>query len=129
VSSEEPDAQQPLAPAQPASRPAATIPARKLIVGGVVLLLVIVAAIVGHAIASSSSIAAGDCVVTNPSPLTGWDIKKVACDSNPGPALVVQKVVSVQGGSNGQCDLGLTTFQDDPANQTYCLSDFSSGVG
>jgi hypothetical protein len=41
-------------------------------------------------------------------------IKKVSCNSDPGTALVVQKVVSVQDGSKGQCDYGLTTFQDDP---------------
>jgi len=88
-----------------------------------------VAAIIGHAISSGSSIAVGDCVVTNPNVLTGWDIKKVACSSNPGPALVVQKVLSVQDGSNGQCDYGLTTFQDDPAGKTYCLNDYSFGGG
>lgn len=110
------------------TRPAAvTIPPRKLIIGGIIVVLVIVAAVIGHTIASSNSIAVGDCVVTNPNVLTGWDIKKVACNSSPGSALVVQKVVSVQNTSNGQCDLGLTTFQDDPANKTYCLSDSSFG--
>lgn len=106
---------------------AGTIPPRKLILSGVVVVLVILAAIIGHAISSGSSIAEGDCVVTNPNVLTGWDIKKVACSSNPGTALVVQKVVSVQDGSNGQCDYGLTTFQDDPAGKTYCLNDYSFG--
>jgi hypothetical protein len=71
----------------------------------------------------------GDCVVTNPNVLTGWDIKKVACNSNPGSSLVVEKVVSVQSGSNGQCDIGLTTFQDDPASKTYCLTGYSFGSG
>lgn len=66
-------------------------------------------------------------MVTNPSVLTGWDIKKVACNSDPGSALVVQKVVSVQNGTDGQCDFGLTTFQDGPANKTYCLNDYSFG--
>jgi hypothetical protein len=120
------------APATPqtgAARPATSIPQRKLIIGGLVVILIIVAAAVGHAIASSNSIALDDCVVTNPNLLTGWDIKKVACGSNPGTALVVQKVVSVQDGSNGQCDYGLTTFQDDPANKTYCLNDYSFGGG
>jgi hypothetical protein len=112
-----------------ARRPGAGIPPRKLIVGGLVVILVIVAAVIGHAIASSDSIAVGDCVVTNPSAITGWDIKKVACNSSPGSALIVQKVVSVQSGSNGQCDYGLTTFQDDPANKTYCLNDYSFGRG
>jgi len=119
--------QVPTASPQAAARPAATVAPVKLIVGGVVLILVIVAVVVGHAIASSDSIAVGDCVVTNPNVLTGWDIKKVACGSNPGAALMVQRVVSVQDGSNGQCDYGLTTFQDDPANKTYCLNDFSFG--
>jgi hypothetical protein len=96
-------------------------------VAGVIVILLIVAAIIGHAVASGSSIAVGDCVVTTPSITTGWDIKKVACDSNPGSALMIQKVVSVQSGTNGQCDPGLTTFQDDPANETYCLSIYSSG--
>jgi len=109
--------------------PGGTIPARKLILGGVVVVLVIVAAIIGHAISSGSSIAAGDCVVTNPNVLTGWDIKKVGCTSSPGAALVVQKVVSVQDGSNGQCDYGLTTFHDDPADKTYCLNEYSFGGG
>jgi hypothetical protein len=110
-----------------AGRPAGTIPARKIIIGGLVVILIIIAAVIGHAVASSDSIAVGDCVVTNPNALTGWDIKKVACNSSPGSALVVQKVVSVQSGSNGQCDYGLTTFQDDPANKTYCLNDYSFG--
>jgi hypothetical protein len=96
-------------------------------VAGVVLVLVIVAAIIGHAVASGDSIVAGDCVVTNPNLLTGWDIKQVACNSNPGSTEVVQQVVSVQSGSDGQCDLGLTTFQDQPAGQTYCLTDFYFG--
>ena|SRR6266567_5160021 len=125
-------AQQPLAGHRQhsAARPSGgTIPPRKLIISGVVVALVIVAAIIGHAISSGSSIAVGDCVVTNPNVLTGWDIKKVACSSNPGPALMVQKVVSVQDGSNGQCDYGLTTFQDDPAGKTYCLNDYSFGGG
>ena len=112
-----------------AKPPGGTVPPRKLIISGVLVALVIVAAIIGHAISSGSSIAVGDCVVTNPNVLTGWDIKKVACNSSPGTALVVQKVVSVQDGSNGQCDYGLTTFQDDPAGKTYCLNDYSFGGG
>ncbi len=129
---QQPRATAPQAPARP---PQAVAPARvsasprKLIVGGLVVVLVVVAAIIGHAVASGNSIAVGDCVVTNPNPLTGWDIKKVTCNSNPGAALIVQKVVSVQAGSNGQCADGLTTFQDDPANSTYCLSDYSFGGG
>lgn len=114
---------------QPAARPEVTIPLRKLIVGGVIAVMVIVAAIIGHAIASSDSIAVGDCVVTNPTAFTGWDIKKVACNVDPGSSLLVQKVVSVQDGSNDQCSFGLTTFQDDPAGKTYCLSDYSFGGG
>lgn len=121
--------QAPARPPQAAAPAVVSASPRKLIVGGLVVVLVIVAAIVGHAIASGNSIAIGDCVVTNPNPLTGWDIKKVACNSNPGTALVVQKVVSVQAGSNGQCADGLTTFQDDPASATYCLSDYSFGGG
>lgn len=122
--------QAPATPPQAAARPAGdSVSPRKLIIGGLLVVLVIVAAVIGHAIASSNSIAVGDCVVTNPNVLTGWDIKKVACNSNPGTALVVQKVVSVQDGSNGQCDYGLTTFQDDPASKTYCLNDYSFGGG
>src|SRR5689334_6294652 len=102
-----------------ADRPATTVQTRKLVIGGAIAAFVIVAAIIGHAIASGSSIAVGDCVVTNPSVMTGWDIKKVACGSNPGSALVLQKVESVQDGSNGECGPGLTTFQDDPAGKTY----------
>jgi hypothetical protein len=114
---------------EPATRPATSVPPRNLVIGGVIAILVIIAAVIGHAIASSDSISAGDCVVTNPNPLTGWDIKKVACDSSPGSGLMVQKVESVQNGSNGQCDLGLTTFEDDPASKTYCLADYSFGNG
>jgi hypothetical protein len=110
-------------------RPAPAVPPGKLIAGGVILLLVIVAAIVGYRITSGSSIAVGDCVVTSPNVVTQWDIKKVACNSDPGSALSVQKVVSVQDGSNGECGFGLTTFRDDPASKTYCLSDFSFGNG
>ena len=43
--------------------------------------------------------------------------------------ITVQKVESVQNGPSGQCDLGLTTFQDDPNNKTYCLSDPMLGNG
>ena len=103
------------------------VPIRRLIVAVVVLALIIIGAVVGHAIASGDSIALGDCVVTSPNLATGWDIKKVACTSNPGSGLIVQKVVSVQNGSNGQCDLGLTTFQDDPSDKTYCLTGYSFG--
>lgn len=104
-----------------------TVTQRKKIVGAVIAVLVIVAAIIGHAIASSDSIAVGDCVVTNPDALTGWSIKKVACDSNPGSSLEIQRVEFVQDTSDGECDIGLTTFQDDPNNKTYCLSPYSFG--
>src|SRR5262245_11424819 len=120
-------AQPPQQPHSAASRPAGTIPPRRLIVLAVVVVLVIVAAITGHAISSANSIAVGDCVVTNPNVLTGWDIKKVACGSTTDPAMLVQKVVSVQDGSDGQCDYGLTTFADDPAGRTYCLNDYAFG--
>jgi hypothetical protein len=99
----------------------------RLIALGIGLVLLIIAAIIGHTIASGDSIAVGDCVVTNPNVLTGWDIKKVACTSNPGASLTVQTVVSIQNGSNGGCDFGLTTFQDDPAGKTYCLNSFGGG--
>jgi hypothetical protein len=110
-------------------RPASSIPARKVLVAGVVVVLLIIVAIVGHLVASANTISVGDCVVTNPSVLTGWDIKKVGCNSNPGAGLILQKVVSLQNGSSGQCDLGLTTFQDDPKGETYCLEDTLSGNG
>jgi len=110
-------------------RPTPAIPPVKLIIGGVIVLVVIAAAIIGHRITSASSIAVGDCVVTTPNALTEWDIKKVACNSDPGSALMVQKVVSVQDGSDGRCSFGLTTFRDDPASKTYCLSDDSFGTG
>jgi hypothetical protein len=121
--------QVPVTSPQTAARPAVRYPPRKLFTGDLGVVLVIVAAIIGHAVASSNFITIGDCVVTNPNPLTGWDNKKVACNANPGSALVVQKVVSMQDGSNGQCGYGLTTFQDDPANKTYCLNDYSFGGG
>lgn len=113
----------------PSKATAPTVPSRKLIVAGVILLLVVVSAVIGHAVASGSSIAVGDCVVTNPDPLSGWDIKKVACNSNPGSALEVQKVASVQSGSTGECGFGFTTFQDQPSDQTYCLTPYFSGFG
>jgi hypothetical protein len=121
--------QTPATTPQATASPVASVPPLKLIIGGLVVVLIIVAAIIGHAIASSNSIAVGDCVVTNPDVLTGWDIKKVDCTSNPGTALAVQKVVSVEDGSSGGCDYGLTTFQDDPAGKTYCLSAYSFGDG
>lgn len=111
----------------PSRNPAGSVPPIRLVIGSLVVVFIIVAAIVGHAIASGSSIAAGDCVVTNANVLTGWDIKKVACNANPRTALAVQKVVSVQNGSNGECGFPLTTFQDDPAGKTYCLTDYSFG--
>ncbi len=116
---------------QPAvsGRPTSSIPVRKVLVAGVVVILLIVVAIVGHVVASANTISASDCVVTKPSVLTGWDIKKVGCNSNPGTGLILQKVVSVQNGSNGQCDLRLTTFQDDPKGKTYCLEDTLPGSG
>lgn len=107
---------------QPVSRPATAVTPRKIIVVGILAVLVIVAAIIGHAIASSNSIAVGDCVMTNPNVMTGWDIKKTTCGATNGTALDVQKVVSVQSGTNGQCEAGLTTFEDDPAGKTYCLT-------
>lgn len=118
-------------PYQPAATapPAATIPARKLLIAGVVVVLLVIVAIVGHAVASANTISVGDCVATNPNVLTGWDIKKIGCNSNPGTGLMVQKVVSVQNGSNGQCDLGLTAFQDEPNGKTYCLDDLALGNG
>jgi hypothetical protein len=114
---------------QTASRALAAVPARKLIAMGLVALVVIMVVIVGHAVASSDSIAVGDCVVTNPDVLTEWSIKKVACSSTPATDLTVQKVVSVESGSDGECDLGLTTFHDDPADKTYCLNSYLSAVG
>jgi len=109
--------------------PSATMPNRKALVAGAVVVLLIIVAIIGHVVASANAISVGDCVVTNPSVLSGWDIKKVGCNSNPGPGETVQKVVSVQSGSDGQCDPDLTTFQDDPNNKTYCLTDPMFGNG
>jgi hypothetical protein len=117
-----PPAQAQPASDQPVSRPTTVVTPRKIIVAGVLAVLVIVAAIIGHAIASSSSIAVGNCVVTNPNVMTGWDIKKTTCGAANGTALDVQKVVSVQSGTDGQCEAGLTTFEDDPAGKTYCLT-------
>jgi hypothetical protein len=103
------------------------IPRRRLIASLIVAAFLVVGAIIGHIVANGSSVGVGDCVVTNPNVLTGWDIKKVACNSNPGSSLVVQKVVSIQGSSSGDCEFGLTTFQDDPAGKTYCLTDYAFG--
>jgi len=90
------------------------------VVAGIAGVTAIIATIIGHAIGSGSSITAGDCVVTNPSALTDWDIKKVAC-SNP-PQGDFYKVTSVQGGSDGGCGIEYTTFRDDPEHKTYCLA-------
>jgi len=92
----------------------------KHIVVGLIGVVVIIAAIIGHTIASGSTIRAGDCVITNPSALTNWDIKKVDC-SNP-PQAVYYQVASVQNGSGGDCGVDYTTFRDDPASKTYCLT-------
>lgn len=100
---------------------------RKLILAGVILAIVILTAVIGHTIASRNSISIGDCVVTSPSLTSDWDVKKVACSSTPGIDQQVQKVVAVQNDSNGQCELGLTTFQDDPDGKTYCLSSYTWG--
>lgn len=118
-------------PYQPAisGRPASPIPARKVLVAGVIVILLIIVAVVGRMVASASTISVGDCVVTNPSVLTGWDIKKVDCNFNPGSGLILQKVVSVQNGSDGQCEFGLTTFRDDPKGKTYCLEGTLFGNG
>lgn len=100
------------------------------IVTGLIGIVVIISAIIGHGIASGSTIKAGDCVVTNPNALTEWDIKKVDC-SSPSQADYYQ-VASVQSGSNGDCGTGYTTFNDDPANKTYCLAQrysFNSSSG
>jgi hypothetical protein len=109
-------------PVQPASKAAVAVTPQRIIVAGILAVLVIVAAVIGHAIASSGSIATGDCVITNPDVMTGWDIKKTSCGATNGTALDVQKVVSVQSGPDGQCEAGLTTFDDHPANKTYCLA-------
>lgn len=115
--------------AGPAGPAGATAPNRKALVAGAVVVLLIIVAIVSHVIASGNAISAGDCVVTNPNALTGWDIKKVACNSDPGPGETLQKVVSVQNGTDGQCDPELTAFEDDPSNKTYCLSGSLFGIG
>ena len=90
------------------------------IVTGLIGVVVIISAIIGHSIASGSSIKAGDCVITNPNAITEWDIKKVDCSSP--PQAEYYQVMSVQGGSNGDCGADYTTFNDDPANRTYCLA-------
>ncbi len=121
-------------PAEPAAPwpPPGGIKRGKLIFAVAIAVVVAVTAIIGHAVARSSSIAVGDCVVTNPNALTQWDIKKVDCN-NPGSGLdqfTVEKVVQVQSGSNGDCT-GVpgsdTTFQDDPAGKTYCLTPYGLG--
>lgn len=102
---------------------------RALIVTGVAIVLLIVAALIGHAISSSDTISAGDCVQTSPSALSGWDIKKVSCGSGPDGAFTVQKVASVIKGTNGDCGYGYTTFEDDPNSQTYCLTPYLGSGG
>lgn len=85
----------------------------------------IIAAIIGHAIASGSSIAVGDCVRTSPSVTSGWDIKKVDCNQQYGLGSSVYKVDTMLGGSGSSCfGSDETTFNDEPANKTYCLSDW-----
>jgi len=116
---------QPPGPPSAAGRPPVTASTKRLIVTGVVVVGLIVAAVIGHAIASGSSIAVGDCVQTSPSVTSGWDIKKVDCNQQFGIGDSVYKVDTVLDGSNQSCTGELagseTTFNDDPANKTYCL--------
>lgn len=96
---------------------------RGILVIGIVVVLLIVAAIIGKAIASHDSIAVGDCVQTSPSVTTGWDIKKVDCSQQYNLGSSTYKVDSVLDGSSASCyGSDETTFNDDPAGKTYCLS-------
>lgn len=99
---------------------------RRLIVIGIIVAFVIVAAIIGHAVSSSQSIAVGDCVKTTPIGVDNWSISKVACPASPNPLSLTQKVTEVLNGSNANCYNGIdaTTFNDEPANKTYCLEPY-----
>lgn len=89
----------------------------------------IIAAIIGHAVAGSESISAGNCVITNPSLTSGWDIQKVGCAAQTSGGQTIDLVVQVLSGSDETCyNLGYsgTTFNDQNTNQTYCLQPYSS---
>lgn len=89
----------------------------------VVVALVIVAAVIGKSLAGGGeSIAVGDCVQTSPNGLQSWNIAKVACSTQTNLGDPAYQVTSVQDGTSGYCPGGETTFEDDPANKTYCLN-------
>ena len=90
------------------------------VIGAAAALLLL--AIVGHAI-GGGGIKAGDCVTTFTNPLNNNSHIFEASCSNP-PANYY-KVLQVQDGANGYCAIGDTTFQDDPADRTYCLESMS----
>jgi hypothetical protein len=97
----------------------ASLPLRyKLGAAGVAVALVLLA-IVGHAI-GGGGIKAGDCVTTFTDPLNdNSHIFKASCSS---PPAFYYRVLQVQDSTGGNCLAGDTTFQDDPANKTYCLA-------
>lgn len=87
------------------------------IIGAAVILILL--AVVGHVV-GGGGIKAGDCVTTFTDPLNdNSHIYKASC-SKP-PAQLYYKVLQVQDSTGGECIEGDTTFQDDPANKTYCL--------
>jgi hypothetical protein len=111
-------------PLPPGGRPPVTANPRRLIIVGVIVVGFIIAAVIGHAIAggSGSGIATGDCVETSPSVTSGWDITKVSCNQQYNLGSSVYQVQSVLNGSGQSCyGDSETTFNDDPANKTYCL--------
>ena len=88
---------------------------RIICVAGILVILVIAGHVVG-----GDGIKVGDCVTTFTNPLDdNSHIFKASCSN--APKGQYYKVLQVQDSTGGECSLGDTTFQDDPANKTYCL--------
>jgi hypothetical protein len=112
-------------PSEPSQAKAfiAAIPLRYRVraIGAAVALILL--AIVGHAI-GGGGIKAGDCVTTITNPLNdNSHIFEASCSS---PPSFYYRVLQVRDSTGGFCAVGDTTFQDDPANKTYCLQSVAS---
>jgi len=112
------------APAEPGPVKAiiASVPLRYKVGAVAVAVVLVLLAIVGHAI-GGGGIKAGDCVTTFTDPLNdNSHIFEASCSS---PPALYYRVLQVQDSTGGNCLVGDTTFQDDPANKTYCLESAS----
>jgi hypothetical protein len=81
-------------------------------------LALILFAIIGH-VTGGGGVKVGDCVTTITNPFNdNSHIFEASCSN---PPASYYKVLQVQNGADGYCAVGDTTFQDDPADKTYCL--------